>query len=77
LVINSLYARDPGWLFEPGKDLSAVRRGKKVYVSSRTRPWLVHVVDLEKGTCSCEAGQHGIHCWHLEAAQYAETADNV
>ena len=72
LAVNTLFMRDPAWLFKPSAELLAVRRGRKVVVKSRTRAGLLHVVDLEKGTCTCEAAQYGRHCWHLEAAEYAE-----
>lgn len=35
-------------------------------VASRTRPALTHTVHVLEGTCSCEAGQRGIDCWHLD-----------
>ena len=41
-------------------------------ISSRTRPGLVHKVDVVHLECSCEAGQHGIRCWHLAWALQAE-----
>ena len=75
LVINSLFSRDPVWLFKSNRETFAVRRGNKVIVKSRTRAGLYHTVDLEKGTCTCEAGQRGIRCWHIEAAEYAEIVE--
>ncbi len=35
-------------------------------VESRTRPGLEHTVSVPDGTCTCEAGQHGVACWHLD-----------
>jgi len=35
-------------------------------VESRTRPGLEHSVNVPEGTCSCEAGRHGVECWHLD-----------
>lgn len=35
-------------------------------VESRTRPGLSHTVNVPARTCTCEAGQHGIECWHLD-----------
>lgn len=75
LVVNSLFSKEPDWLFKLGKELFAVKRGGKVIVKSRTRRGIYHVVDLEKGTCTCEAAQNGLRCWHIEAAKYAEAAD--
>jgi len=38
-------------------------------VGSHTRPGLEHTVHVPEGTCSCEAGQHGIECWHLDVCR--------
>jgi len=73
LVLNSLYARDPAWLWNPELEVEAVRVGRRVYVRSRTRPGVVHVV--QDGECSCEAARHGLACWHLEAAEFAVIRD--
>lgn len=35
-------------------------------VESRTRPGVRHTVDVAAGTCTCEAGAHGLACWHLD-----------
>ncbi len=35
-------------------------------VGSRTRAGLEHTVHAREGTCSCEAGQNGVECWHLD-----------
>ncbi len=35
-------------------------------IESRTRPGLEHTVTVPAGTCTCEAGQHGVECWHLD-----------
>ncbi len=35
-------------------------------VESHTRPGLEHTVHVPEGTCSCEAGQYGAQCWHLD-----------
>lgn len=35
-------------------------------IRSRTRPGLEHTVTVPAGTCTCEAGQHAIECWHLD-----------
>jgi len=45
-----------------------VRQGKKTIVKSRTSAGFYNIVDLMKGTCTCEAGEREIRCWHLEAA---------
>lgn len=36
------------------------------HVESRTRPGLEHTVNVPEETCTCEAGQHGVACWHLD-----------
>lgn len=72
LVVNCLFSKEPDWLFKSGKELFAVRRDRKVIVKSRTRAGLYHVVDREKGTCTCEGFQYTGHCWHIEAAACAE-----
>ncbi len=36
------------------------------WVQSRTRNSLSHAVNVPNATCTCEAGQHGIECWHLD-----------
>ena len=41
-------------------------------VASRSRDGLTHHVDTLHLTCSCEAGQRHIRCWHLVAALQAE-----
>jgi hypothetical protein len=35
-------------------------------VRSHTRPGLEHTVQVPEGTCNCEAGRHGVDCWHLD-----------
>ena len=77
LVLNSLYARDPAWLWLPELEVEAVQVQDLVYVRSRTRPGLVHVVNLWQGTCSCEAAQNGRRCWHLEAVEFAVARDET
>lgn len=72
LSLNALYSKDPGWLFDPSGDLEAARTGKQTFVRSRTREGLVHTVDLEAETCTCEGFQFHGHCWHIEAAELAE-----
>lgn len=42
------------------------RIGAAYLVPSGTRGGVIHRV--EDGICSCEAGQHGRPCWHVEAA---------
>ena len=42
-----------------------------VDVPSRTRPGLVHTVDVRRNQCTCEAAQHGRRCWHLAEARRA------
>jgi len=41
-------------------------------VSSRTRPGLMHTVDVARLRCDCEAGRNGLRCWHLFWAIQAE-----
>lgn len=43
-----------------------------IQISSRTRPTLLHTVNVLTLRCTCEAGQHGIRCWHLAWALQAE-----
>lgn len=44
-----------------------IRRIAGAYlVPSGTRGGVIHRVD-DSGVCSCEAGQHGRACWHVEA----------
>ena len=75
-VLNALYSKDPAWLFNPNRDLRAVRRGDLVKVSSRTKPGKTYTVDLEARTCTCKGFEHYGHCWHLEAAEFAIDAEN-
>ncbi len=35
-------------------------------IASRTRVGLTHTVHVPDGACSCEAGQRGVECWHLD-----------
>jgi len=35
-------------------------------VGSRTRRGLEHTVHVREGTCTCEAGQRAVECWHLD-----------
>ncbi len=49
------------------------RSGQHTFeIASRTRPGLMHTVNVLYLRCSCEAGQHGIRCWHLAWALQAE-----
>ena len=41
-------------------------------VESRTRPGLMHTVDVARLRCDCEAGRRGLRCWHLFWAIQAE-----
>jgi hypothetical protein len=42
-------------------------------VPSGTRAGVVHRITLD-GVCSCEAGQHGRPCWHVEAIMQQQTS---
>ncbi len=45
------------------------RTGRYTFeTTSGTRPGLMHAQDVLHLTCSCEAGQEGIRCWHLVRA---------
>jgi len=71
-VLNHLYNPDRGWIFYPDRDIEAVRFNGVIYVRSRTRSGVCHVV--RDGGCSCEAVDFDLECWHREAAEYAVLA---
>lgn len=41
-------------------------------VESKSRPGHFHTVDTLHLRCDCEAGQHGLRCWHLVWSLQAE-----
>lgn len=45
------------------------------YVSSKSRPGSFRTVDLVAGSCSCEAGVHGVGCHHLRSAREVAELD--
>jgi IS5 family transposase len=49
------------------------RTGKYTFeTKSRTREGVTHTQDVLHLKCSCEAGEKGMHCWHLVLALQAE-----
>lgn len=49
------------------EQLEGVEGGYRV--ASRSRAGLEHTVHVLEGTCSCEAGQRGLNCWHLDLSR--------
>jgi hypothetical protein len=56
------------WILRP--DMRPRIEGGLVRVPSLTIGNLCHTV-TDDGTCSCEAGRRGCHCWHVDAAEIA------
>lgn len=71
-ILKNLFLKEPTWFFDKNKELRAVRKGDQVEVTSRTDPDKSYTVDLEEETCTCPGFEYYGHCWHLEAAEFAE-----
>jgi Family of unknown function (DUF6011)/SWIM zinc finger len=45
-----------------------------VYAATSSDGTTIYVANLNDGTCTCKAGQHGRYCYHLLAASILRTA---
>lgn len=59
-------------LIEDGGIVPVSRPG--VFAAASSDGTTIYVVDVNAGTCTCPAGQHGRYCYHLAAAQILTAA---
>jgi hypothetical protein len=45
-----------------------------IYAATSSDGTTIYVTNLNDGTCTCPAGQHGRYCYHLAAASILHTA---